>query len=208
MVKGVKVDVEALTPHNRYDRPDFVESGSYVDKPFVCKSCGSSQIWSAMQQKWWYEVAKGDVFSTARLCRPCRQRERARRDESLIMGGDPNHYKDPKRLLAKLRSDIEPEILLARYAFVHRSKPVGPVYFLDYSRSDSLLTLSWHKYYRELVAELWLEDTDELRVIAKSDFSEIRSRLDIEARMPEFVATVRSFLASQGEGQAGDVGSL
>ncbi|HEY9601041.1 MAG TPA: zinc-ribbon domain containing protein [Allocoleopsis sp.] len=60
--------------------PDFVERGYYIDIPFTCKDCGKREVWSASQQKWWYEVAKGGVWTTARRCHPCRQRERERRE--------------------------------------------------------------------------------------------------------------------------------
>lgn len=29
----------------------------YVDIPFVCKDCRAQEIWTAKQQKWWYEIA-------------------------------------------------------------------------------------------------------------------------------------------------------
>jgi len=86
--RGVGVDLDALSPS--YGRPDFVMRGYYVDVPFVCRECGVEQVWTAARQKWWYEVAKGDVFSTARLCRPCRQRARALRGEAQHRGSDPN----------------------------------------------------------------------------------------------------------------------
>jgi len=45
----------------------------YLDKPFTCIDCGSEEIWTAKQQKWWYEIAKGNINSTAVRCRPCRK---------------------------------------------------------------------------------------------------------------------------------------
>lgn len=30
----------------------------YVDKPFQCIDCGKEEVWTAEQQKWFYEVAK------------------------------------------------------------------------------------------------------------------------------------------------------
>jgi hypothetical protein len=62
-----------------YGIPDFVTRGYYVDRPFNCKECGTSQIWTENQQKWWYEAAKGDLWAVAVLCRPCRRREQARK---------------------------------------------------------------------------------------------------------------------------------
>lgn len=77
--KHVLVNPENLRPTNSYGTPDFVKRGYYVDMPFSCKSCGASQVWTETQQKWWYESAKGDVWTKAVLCRPCRKREQARR---------------------------------------------------------------------------------------------------------------------------------
>lgn len=72
----------ALAPHNSYFDPDFAARGYYLDQPFTCVDCGKEEVWTATQQKWWYEVAKGDVFTTARRCRSCRRRERERRTEA------------------------------------------------------------------------------------------------------------------------------
>ena len=54
----------------------------YVDKPFTCKDCGAEQIWTAKQQKWWYEVVKGNIETTAIRCRPCRKLEQVRKAEA------------------------------------------------------------------------------------------------------------------------------
>ena len=75
----VRVNVDALAPNNSYGVPRFVERGYYEDVPFTCSSCDSKEIWRAAQQKWWYEVGKGHVYSGAKLCRTCRRREQARR---------------------------------------------------------------------------------------------------------------------------------
>ena len=71
-----------LAPYNSYGQPDFVARGYYVDVAFDCANCGTHQVWRATQQKWWYEVAKGNVESRAKLCRDCRRLERARRVEA------------------------------------------------------------------------------------------------------------------------------
>lgn len=51
----------------------------YLDMPFTCKDCGSRELWTAKQQKWWYEIAKGSIDSIAVRCRPCRKKEQARK---------------------------------------------------------------------------------------------------------------------------------
>jgi Probable zinc-ribbon domain len=79
---GAIVDPTALAPNNSYDVPDFVTRRYYLDKPFICEGCGRQEVWTAVQQKWWYEEAKGSVFATAKFCRPCRRQEQARRAEA------------------------------------------------------------------------------------------------------------------------------
>jgi hypothetical protein len=78
----VPVNESLLAPYNSYGAPDFVTRGYYVDMPFRCKDCGKEEVWTGTQQKWWYEIAKGYVYSTAVRCRACRRKERSRRDEA------------------------------------------------------------------------------------------------------------------------------
>jgi hypothetical protein len=78
----VRVNVAALAPYNSYGAPDFVARGYYLDVGFTCAGCGSKETWRAAQQKWWYEVMKGYVYSAAKLCRSCRRREQARRGDA------------------------------------------------------------------------------------------------------------------------------
>ena len=70
---------EALAPYNSYGSPLFVSLGYYLDYPFRCRDCGQAQVWRAAQQKWWFEVAKGQVNSTAVRCRSCRAKDRQAR---------------------------------------------------------------------------------------------------------------------------------
>lgn len=76
------VDETRLAPNNSYSDPEFLPRGYYKDKTFTCRDCGKEEIWTASQQKWWYEIAKGDVFTQASRCRSCRRRERERRNEA------------------------------------------------------------------------------------------------------------------------------
>jgi hypothetical protein len=75
---AVAADHSRLGHYNGYDAlPEF-----YMDCAFVCKDCGSHELWTAKQQKWWYEIAKGPVGSRAVRCQPCRAIERARADQA------------------------------------------------------------------------------------------------------------------------------
>jgi len=76
------VTLSLLTPSPILGLPQFVQRGCNVDEPFTCRDCGRAEVWTALQQKWWFEVAHGDIWTQAIRCRPCRARERLRRAEA------------------------------------------------------------------------------------------------------------------------------
>ncbi|MBS1160607.1 MAG: hypothetical protein H6R15_3026 [Proteobacteria bacterium] len=78
----VPVDPARLQPYNSYDVPDFVWRGYYVDLAFRCRDCGAEGVWTAERQRWWYELAGGDVYTTACRCAPCRAKARQRKTEA------------------------------------------------------------------------------------------------------------------------------
>lgn len=89
--RAVPADHRALSHNNTYGLlPDY-----YLDRPFVCRDCGAEEVWTAQQQKWWYEVAKGHIDSRAVRCRACRQRIRsqkaAQRRHMEAMAARPPH---------------------------------------------------------------------------------------------------------------------
>ncbi|NEX21810.1 hypothetical protein G3480_16085 [Thiorhodococcus mannitoliphagus] len=72
---SLPADHSALSHNNTYGLlPDY-----YVDQRFICRDCGAQEVWTASQQKWWYEVAKGHIDSRAVRCRACRRRIRDRK---------------------------------------------------------------------------------------------------------------------------------
>jgi len=48
----------------------------YVDKLVICRDCSAKEVWRAEQQKWWYEVAKGNINSEAVKCSACRKNDK------------------------------------------------------------------------------------------------------------------------------------
>jgi Probable zinc-ribbon domain len=195
--RGHAVDFAALAPQCSYSGAEFAERGYYIDVPFECKSCGMPQVWTAAQQKWWYEVAKGSVFSTAKLCRPCRQRKRAQKKEPRVEGGDPNRYKSAGQLFAKVRSDLEPELLAAGFVLVGRShRHARRMLFLDYGRPGEMLTISWDQHYCVLSAERLSDGASDLLSIANVVFAGAGSTSEIEERLAGFENSVRSFLVA------------
>jgi hypothetical protein len=66
--RRIAADLAQQAPNNSWSPPLF-----YEDREFTCVECGREEVWTAGQQKWWYEVAKGPIFSTAIRCRACRK---------------------------------------------------------------------------------------------------------------------------------------
>ncbi len=74
---AVPADQSKLLHDNTYGpRPRF-----YVDTPFTCIECGTEEVWSATDQKWWYEEAKGKIATRANRCSVCRRKRRFRRSQ-------------------------------------------------------------------------------------------------------------------------------
>ena len=75
------VDVSQLVTNNSYrpGLPRFAQHGYYVDQWYACVDCGKHEVWTAAQQKWWYETAKGYIDSIAIRCKPCRLTRRSGR---------------------------------------------------------------------------------------------------------------------------------
>ncbi len=77
--ESAPVNSIALAPYNSYGMPEFEARGFYMPVSFTCRDCGVNGVWTATQQKLWYEEWQGSVFSVALRCRPCRAHERARK---------------------------------------------------------------------------------------------------------------------------------
>lgn len=71
---AVPADHTKLSHINTYGSlPDF-----YLDRPFVCRKCGKTEIWKARDQKWYYEEAKGHIDARAVECHDCRMAKKKR----------------------------------------------------------------------------------------------------------------------------------
>jgi hypothetical protein len=56
--------------------------GFYESTRFVCRDCGKEEIWTAAEQKWWYEERGGYADPSALRCLECRLKERERKAEA------------------------------------------------------------------------------------------------------------------------------
>lgn len=80
LMQTAPVNPARLAANNSYG-PRFVLDGFYRPRPFFCCDCGAAQVWTARQQKWWYETCQGNVYSVAVRCLACRIRHRQKRAE-------------------------------------------------------------------------------------------------------------------------------
>jgi len=72
---AVPADHSRLSHINTYGSlPDF-----YLDRPFVCRRCGKTEIWKARDQKWYYEEVQGHIDARAVECHDCRITKRSAR---------------------------------------------------------------------------------------------------------------------------------
>jgi hypothetical protein len=138
---AIRVDPTALVPCNSYGPPDFIERGYYLDVPFTCASCGSEEVWTASQQKWWYEVAKGSLYSGAKLCRTCRR-------DARLHKGKAHPLQNAGRWFGLIRDELGPALLTADW---HPVVGVGESHptLLSYDQGDVIVRFRWaHSSFR------------------------------------------------------------
>ena len=71
--KRVQANRSQQVPNNSYGPPVLY----YEDIPITCMDCGRVEVWTARQQKWWYEIAKAPLYANAvNRCRACRRQRR------------------------------------------------------------------------------------------------------------------------------------
>lgn len=68
----IEADLTKRAPHNTYGGAPLF----YEDMLFTCTDCGKEEVWTAKQQQWWYEIAKGPIYSRAVRCRACRAKRK------------------------------------------------------------------------------------------------------------------------------------
>ncbi len=90
----------------------------YRDTEFTCRDCGQKETWTAKQQQWWYEVAKGYIWSGAVRCRECRRLDRlvrkaaqwplAKKPIVVVMDMEDSRLRRMKRVLGQLDPELVP----------------------------------------------------------------------------------------------------
>jgi hypothetical protein len=81
----------------------------YQDLDFECVDCGAHEVWTAEQQRWWYEVARGPLESTAIRCKACRARRKGRGGTGAAASGAHELARIRSRLLELAAGPETPE---------------------------------------------------------------------------------------------------
>ena len=63
----IKADLSKQVPNNSYSAKT-----EYVSLDFTCRDCGDECVWTAEQQRLYYEEWGGQIYATAVRCRECR----------------------------------------------------------------------------------------------------------------------------------------
>lgn len=132
---AIEADPSQQAPNNSYSSKTY-----YQDYEFNCVDCGIPQVWTAEQQQWWYEVAKGPIFSVAVRCRACRKASRAAAngEQQGPSTQGPKPIITIRDFLARVRASLDPILHDAGYSFSARSD----------SRCDRDLFNAWEEYCR------------------------------------------------------------
>jgi hypothetical protein len=180
----IVADASQQAPNNSHSGRSY-----YQDQPFVCVDCGKAEVWTARQQKWWYEVAKGSIYSTAKRCRACRKRRR----ESPLAPEKPMRLAD---LIKTVRNKIEPALDAAGFDFSTQNKPRSPAeqVWVDYSKAGKLFSFGVKPGTGCFVAEL-LDESGACQTIAKTYFNNPTTRAAVLATVSAFTSAVTEFMA-------------
>lgn len=118
---------------------------------------------------------------------------------------DPNVFKHPAVILAKIRDAIAPSLAAAGYALDGRNKPSKPAHlYIDYSRGDDIFRLSWDRresnQFIGLVAE-FTREPDLLETVVKKDLSYIaklprgeKTTAEIQMQIDTIAESINNYL--------------
>ncbi|MDD5070897.1 MAG: zinc-ribbon domain containing protein [Candidatus Omnitrophica bacterium] len=76
IVKGVEIPERALAanPDKQNCGAEYAVKLSYQDIQYICAGCGKEGVWSAEQQKKYFETQKGNIYNKPKWCYECRHK--------------------------------------------------------------------------------------------------------------------------------------
>jgi hypothetical protein len=86
IVKGVEIPKGALAadPDKQDHGGGFAVKHSYSDIHYACAGCRKKKVWTAQQQKRYFEVQKGNIYNAPKWCHKCHTKriQERNKDES------------------------------------------------------------------------------------------------------------------------------
>lgn len=182
---AIAADLSQQAPNNSY-APAVT---FYVDRPFDCVDCGVHQVWTAEQQKWYYEVAKGPIAAVAVRRRACRRKRR----ETLGKTGDPRANQGPHSLMKRIERSLATAAVQAGFGTPMKTRLGTPGSLaLDYRNAQSILTCSFDKHTAMLSAEMLTND--QVISIVRVPLDGPGNQAQLLEKMQEFIAGVEAYL--------------
>ncbi len=73
IVQGVEIPKGALPadPESQFHGGGYAVKFSYQDIHYSCAGCGKKEVWTAEQQKRYFEVQKGNIYNKPKWCHEC-----------------------------------------------------------------------------------------------------------------------------------------
>ncbi|MEP3478311.1 MAG: zinc-ribbon domain containing protein [Fuerstiella sp.] len=178
----VWADVRKQVPNSSWGPP--VEY--YVDIRFQCVDCDSGEIWTAKQQKWYYEEAKGSLYATAVRCKSCREKRRLERSGK----APPNPLRTTQDFMRHLETELAEPLTAAGFTLAQTATlPARGSFTLDYSRGTLSLSC-WYDASRSLLIAETLDGNARHTRIAKRSRTCRADRWHILERITEFTKMV------------------
>ncbi|HEX2474134.1 MAG TPA: zinc-ribbon domain containing protein [Lacipirellulaceae bacterium] len=76
---AIAADLSQQSGSSAFSRRNF-----YTDIEFTCVDCGAEEVWPARDQKWFFEVVKGNIYSMPKRCLTCRKKARQMKAEQRL----------------------------------------------------------------------------------------------------------------------------
>jgi hypothetical protein len=73
IIKGVEIpkDVLPSDPDSQKHGGGYSAKFFYKDIHYTCEGCGKKEVWTAQQQKKYFEIQKGNIYNEPKWCYDC-----------------------------------------------------------------------------------------------------------------------------------------
>ena len=82
LVKGIEIPEHSLAtnPDAQEHHGGYSAKFYYQDTHYTCAGCGKPEVWTAQQQKRYFEVQKGNTYNESKWCYRCHSKRMKEKD--------------------------------------------------------------------------------------------------------------------------------